>query len=125
MESEQGSIVILYEGEYIAQLLRQWLQDAGYRVAMAVSGGNFTQDAFQVDFDLVVIEVRLIGVKDVLRVGKLRSLHPDLPIVLYTTLPSPSLAGYLYMAGIRQIWNKWASKSEILESVEDLIFPQG
>lgn len=79
-----GSVLVVDDDKNIRLLLSQCLEEAGYEVNSAVDGEHAVKKAEERRFDLVLLDMKLPGIDGLQVLRKLRSLWPDLPIVIIT-----------------------------------------
>jgi DNA-binding response OmpR family regulator len=79
-------ILIVEDEERIASLVKQGLEENGYEAMIAYDGLTGKKLAFQQNFDLVISDIILPHISGIELCRELRSIKPDLPIILLTAL---------------------------------------
>ncbi|GAH69988.1 unnamed protein product, partial [marine sediment metagenome] len=92
-ESVQGKPVLIVEDEAIMrESLRDWLKDEGYQVETAEQGEEALQRIGEVDFGVVVLDLRLPGKDGIEVLKEARAQRPQLKGIIITAYPSVETA---------------------------------
>jgi CheY-like chemotaxis protein len=78
------TILFVDDHEVLARLSCEILEMQGYRAVSAYSGADALAKFEEQTFDMVVTDVRMEGMNGLELARKLRSLYPDLPVILVT-----------------------------------------
>jgi DNA-binding NtrC family response regulator len=76
----------------VRESIRDWLEDAGYQVAMASSGEEALEMVAKEDFSILVLDVRLPGKTGIKVLKELKELKPQIKSIVITAYPSVELA---------------------------------
>jgi DNA-binding response OmpR family regulator len=114
--------VLLVEDEVnVANGLKLILDDAGYDVDVALDGRK-ALSLFQDDgVDLVVSDLRLPDIDGMEVVREMKSLKPDLDVIIITGYPSMSSAIDSGKLGVREYLRKPFTEDEFMEAVDKAI----
>jgi CheY-like chemotaxis protein len=99
------------------------LEHSGYEVS-AVHSGYEALRAFLTSprsFDLVILDQEMPGLKGTEVAEKLTTLHPGMPILLYTGSQDGDLAALARAAGIREVAAKSLTTEELLELIDKTV----
>jgi len=68
----------------ILDILREFLEARGYDVATARNGGDAMMILATSAFDVVLLDVRMPRVDGIAALRHIRTLHPELPVIMLT-----------------------------------------
>ncbi len=85
-------ILIVDDEPIVRESIRDWLKDAGYKVATAESGEEALELIQNQDFSLVVLDVRLPGKTGIIVLKEIKALKPQIKSIVITAYPSTELA---------------------------------
>jgi len=79
-------ILIVEDEERIASLVKQGLEEQGHTAIIAYDGLNGKKLALQNDYDLLISDIILPHLSGLELCREIRSIKPDLPVILLTAL---------------------------------------
>jgi two-component system, response regulator, stage 0 sporulation protein F len=82
------TILIVEDDESLVDLYCLELQDEGYRVISASSGGAALDRMQREDVDLVVLDIRMEGMDGLTTLAELLRMRRDLPVVINSAYPA-------------------------------------
>src|SRR5687768_7216369 len=68
----------------ILDILTEFLEARGYEVATAQNGGDAMMTLATSTFDVVLLDVRMPRVDGIAALRHIRTLHPELPVIMLT-----------------------------------------
>ena len=108
MQDGSGVRVLVAEDEIsVAEMIFDALSEAGFRVTLAADGMAALVEYSRGQFDVLLTDVRMPNLDGVGLVRRLRSLQPDLPIVV--------LSGYMSQDDWKQLRQLGVAADLILE----------
>jgi DNA-binding NtrC family response regulator len=93
------SLLVVDDDAAMRQMLASLFQDRGFRVQEAGSADAALERAQEVDFDVVITDVRMPGRSGIELVGELHRLRPDTPAIVMTAFGSIDSAVEAMRAG--------------------------
>jgi excisionase family DNA binding protein len=91
IRAQRSSVLVVDDEETHRLIMRSALEGAGYRVALAARGAEATDLARRERPDLLVLDLKMEGMTGVDVLRDLRSLYPDLPVLVVTGYPDSEL----------------------------------
>ena len=91
MPKEQ-SILVVDDEPIVRESIRDWLVDAGYKVATAESGEEALKLMEQQEFSIIILDVRLPGKTGISVLKDVKAVKPSLKSIIITAYPSVELA---------------------------------
>jgi DNA-binding response OmpR family regulator len=79
-------ILLIEDEERIAELIKKSLEEQAYSVSVALDGSTGKKLAIANDFDLIITDIILPGINGIDLCREIRSLNPDIPIIMLTAL---------------------------------------
>ncbi|MBM4432635.1 MAG: response regulator [Chloroflexi bacterium] len=89
---EKHSVLVVDDEPIVRESIRDWLEDAGYQVAVASSGEEALEMVAKEDFSILVLDVRLPGKTGVKVLKELKEVKPQIKSIIITAYPSVELA---------------------------------
>jgi DNA-binding response OmpR family regulator len=80
------NILIIEDEERLALLLKQGLEENGYKATLAFDGLTGKNLALENDYDLIIMDIILPGVNGIDLCKEVRAVKPDIPILMLTAL---------------------------------------
>lgn len=80
------NILVIEDEERLAILVKQGLDDNGYTTTLAFDGMTGKYMAIQNDYDLIIMDIILPGINGIDLCKEVRSVKPDIPILMLTAL---------------------------------------
>lgn len=89
--SHPPCLLVIDDDPSIRKLLRRNLEAEGYRVITAASGSEGLEYAQQNAVHLVLLDLKMPGMKGPEIIAELRKTHPDLPVIIVTGYPDSQM----------------------------------
>ncbi len=86
MAGELGRVLVVDEEESIRNLLQRVLKEAGYEVLMAANGEEALVKISQVDFSVVLLDIRMPWISGMEVLQQLTTDHHDICVVMVTAV---------------------------------------
>jgi len=84
-------ILIVDDEPIVRESLRDWLQDAGYRVMTAESGEQALDMITKQDFCVLILDIRLPGRTGIAVLKEVKDKKPDMKAIIITAYPTSDL----------------------------------
>lgn len=85
---EQKSVLVVDDEPIVRESLQDWLEDAGYQVAVAESGEEALKIIEKQDFSVMVLDIRLPGKSGMTVLKEVKAQRPWLKSIIITAYPS-------------------------------------
>ncbi len=92
MDIQKHPILVVDDEPIVRESIRDWLLDAGYKVATAESGEEALDMMRKQDYGIVVLDVRLPGKTGITVLKDIKALKPSIRSIIITAYPSTELA---------------------------------
>ncbi len=92
MDIQKHPILVVDDEPIVRESIRDWLLDAGYKVATAESGEEALDMMGKQDYGIVVLDVRLPGKTGITVLKDIKALKPSIRSIIITAYPSTELA---------------------------------
>ena len=92
MDIQKHPILVVDDEPIVRESIRDWLLDAGYKVATAESGEEALDMVKKQDYGIVVLDVRLPGKTGISVLKDLKAVKPAIRSIIITAYPSTELA---------------------------------
>jgi DNA-binding response OmpR family regulator len=113
--------IVIYEGDFLIRaLLKDWLEEEGYRVRF----GNPCQAGADAPCDLVIVSIYMPKQNGSQSVRDIQAAHPGTPLIAISGQFRPGLAPTGATAkslGVRQVVAKPLARKELIESVRGIL----
>lgn len=86
--NDQPSILVVDDELLIRDLLYDFFNNQGWRIAVAENGKKALELLKGQSFDLVLSDIKMPELDGLSLTARLRETHPDLPVILMTGFPS-------------------------------------
>ena len=86
------SVLIVDDEPIVRESIRDWLEDAGYQVSTAESGEEGLEMVQKQDFSIILLDVRLPGKTGVRVLQEMKTLKPNIKVILITAYPTTEMA---------------------------------
>ncbi|MBW2288928.1 MAG: sigma-54-dependent Fis family transcriptional regulator [Deltaproteobacteria bacterium] len=86
--SERRQLLLVDDDSAMRQMLAALFEEQGYTVHQADSARSAIAQAQEIDFDVVLSDIRMPGKTGIEMVGEMRSLRPRTPVILMTAFGS-------------------------------------
>jgi two-component system response regulator PilR (NtrC family) len=83
------NILVVDDEQSMRDFLKILLQKEGYRVETGNNADAALKKLQDSSFDLVISDIRMPGMSGLEMLGKIKELHPDLPVIMITAFASP------------------------------------
>ncbi|MGI8603685.1 MAG: response regulator [Verrucomicrobiales bacterium] len=97
--SGQPTVLVVDDDPALQQIFKQFLKKAGFGRIVVGTGAEALQYAERQKFDLVFLDLKLPDIPGDELYKKLKSLHPDLPIVIITGYPDSEILSKILAGG--------------------------
>jgi len=85
LEARLAFRILVVDDELVVRdSTKEWLEDEGFRVDMAGSGGEALEKLAGQHYDLVLLDVKMPGMDGVEVLKRAREMYPELPVVMMT-----------------------------------------
>ncbi len=122
--SQASSILIIDDELNIRHTLAIILQRAGYQVTAAASAKEALHNLSKGAYDLVFLDIRMPEVDGMTLLPQIRSLYPDMPVLIVTAHATLETAMQAVRQGARDYLLKPVDPSKILARVEEILAEQ-
>ena len=85
-------ILIVDDEPIVRESIRDWLKDAGYKVATAETGEEALEMVKKRDFSVLVLDIRLPGKTGIKVLQEIKALKPEIKSIIITAYPTSELA---------------------------------
>ncbi len=92
MKTQSKLILVVDDEENIRELLRESLEDEGYRVNVAKNGQEAVEKVRALNPDTVLMDVKMPVMSGMDAFLKIKESQPDLPVIFLTAFGSSDLA---------------------------------
>jgi DNA-binding NarL/FixJ family response regulator len=72
-------------------------------------------------YDLIFLDILMPGISALDTLKQIKSIHPDLPVIVFTMNPDESFAVRMLTSGASAYLNKESSPEQIINTMEDVI----
>ena len=93
-------ILVVDDEPIVRESIRDWLKDAGYRVATAESGEEALELIEKQDFSVIIMDIRLPGKTGITVLKEVRALKPCIKSIIITAYPSAEIAAEARKLGV-------------------------
>ena len=98
-EGGQPTVLVIDDDPALQTLFKQFLKKAGFGRVVVGSGAEAIAFAEKQDFDLVFLDLKLPDISGDELYVKLKSMHPELPIVIITGYPDSEILSKILSIG--------------------------
>jgi DNA-binding NtrC family response regulator len=85
-------ILIVDDEDIVRQTLGDYLQELGYQVDYAVDGSAGLKAVEANTYSLALVDIRLPGMDGLSLLRHIRSIHPEMPVIILTGHGDPSMS---------------------------------
>ena len=85
-------ILVVDDEPIVRESIRDWLKDAGYKVATAETGEEALEMIEKQDFSVMILDVRLPGKTGIKVLREVKALKPQIKSIVITAYPTVELA---------------------------------
>ncbi len=113
----EPSILIVDDEPILRESLRDWLEEAGYKISIAATGKEALKILKKQNFGLMIIDYGLPGMDGISVMKKVRIIKPSVKSVLVSAYPSAELS----VEAIKQGAIGFLIKPVALDKLEKLV----
>jgi DNA-binding NtrC family response regulator len=84
-------ILIVDDEPIVRESLKDWLEDAGYKVVTAETGEQALELISEKDFSVVILDIRLPGRTGIAVLKEVKDKKPDIKAIIITAYPTSDL----------------------------------
>jgi DNA-binding NtrC family response regulator len=92
-------ILIVDDEPIVRESLKDWLEDAGYKVVTAEAGEQALELIAEKDFSVVILDIRLPGRTGIAVLKELKEKKPELKAIIITAYPTSNLTAEALQLG--------------------------
>ncbi len=81
-------ILVVDDEPIVRESIRDWLKDAGYKVATAESGEEALELIKKQDFSVMILDIRLPGITGIKVLREAKSIKPGIKSIIITAYPT-------------------------------------
>jgi DNA-binding response OmpR family regulator len=120
MDAEPVPIRVLIADDYVAlhRAITRLLQPACDVVGSVTDVTHLVAETVRLQPDVVVLDLRMVGVDGLDVCGQLRNASPGVQILLYSAAEGPDLRGYALAAGAADFIVKTRVTEELLPAIQ-------
>jgi len=93
-------ILIVDDEPIVRESIRDWLKDAGYKVATAETGEEALALVEKQDFSVIIMDIRLPGKTGITVLKEVKALKPGIKSIIITAYPSAEMAAEARKLGV-------------------------
>ena len=120
-----GRILIIDDEKEIRDILKMYLESAGYKVTEANDGeeaiNKMKEGANLLQVGLIITDIRMPKVDGVEAIDYIRGNAPSIPIIVLTGYPDADFGESLLGKGVKEYLIKPVEKSVLLEIVKKIL----
>jgi DNA-binding NtrC family response regulator len=114
-------ILIVDDEPIVRESLRDWLEDAGYKVATAESGEKALELIEKTDFCVMILDIRLPGRTGISVLKEVKAKKPNTKAIIITAYPSSDLTAEALKLGALDYLIKPIVPDELEKLVRDAV----
>ena len=119
--SKGATILVIDDEEAIRLLFKATLEELGHRVIVAENGLEGLELVKQQDFDLVFLDLKMLGMVGDELFGRIKAIKPRLPVTITTGYPDSDMMKRALAQGPFGVMNKPFSGSDIVAAVNNFL----
>jgi len=93
-------ILIVDDEPIVRESIRDWLKDAGYKVATAETGEEALALVGKQDFSVIIMDIRLPGKTGITVLKEVKALKPGIKSIIITAYPSAEMVAEARKLGV-------------------------
>ncbi len=123
MNRDYIRILLVDDQDVLVDLVREILEDVGYRVTTFTSSAAALQafSAAPSTFDLVVADEKMPEMSGTDLAQEIMEIRPAIPVILYTDFPEIAVEKQARLLGVRAIVRKSSRMEELVASIRRLL----
>jgi FixJ family two-component response regulator len=110
-------VAVVEDEESFRESLEGLLQAVGHEVLLYLSGEDFLQSGRLADIDCLITDFGLPGMDGIDLLRAARAVRPDLPVIVITARPEPSILSRALAAGAHRAFKKPVNSTDLLKAV--------
>lgn len=118
----KARILVVDDENIIRELFKEGLGEQGHRVITAEDGYKGLELLKQRDFDIVFVDLKMVGMDGAELLGQIKAIKPDLPVVVITGYPDSDMMARALTHGPFAVMNKPFSESDIVEVLNSFLW---
>ena len=119
--SKGATILVIDDEEVIRLLFKETMEELGHRVVVAENGLEGLELVKQQDFDLVFLDLKMLGMVGDELFGRIKAIKPRLPVTITTGYPDSDMMKRALAQGPFGVMNKPFSGSDIVAAVNNFL----
>jgi CheY-like chemotaxis protein len=119
----KARVLAIDDQQVILDLISAMCQSLGYEVTTASTGEEGVRLASQVSFDIVLTDLAMPGMSGLEVARKIRSMHPQVPIILVTGWEVKVAPGELEASGVTEVLYKPFRIEQLTDLIRSAIAP--
>ena len=117
----KANILVIDDEEIIRALFKETLEELGHRVITVDSGSKGLELVKQQDFDLLFLDLKMLGIDGAELFRQIKSIKPKLPVTIITGYPDSDMMARALAQGPFGAMNKPFTESDIITAVNNFI----
>ena len=117
-------VAVVEDDESFREALEGLFQTVGHEVLLYISGEDFMQSGRLADVGCLITDFGLPGMNGIDLLRAAHAVRPDLPVIMITSSPEPSILSRALAAGAHRVFTKPLDSSELLKAVTAAKQPQ-
>ena len=110
-------VAVVEDEESFRESLEGLFQSVGHEVLVYLSGEEFMQSGRLADIDCLITDFGLPGMNGIDLLRAAHAVRPDLPVIIITARPEPSILTRALAAGAYRAFTKPVNSFDLLEAV--------
>lgn len=110
-------VAVVEDEESFRESLEGLLHAVGHEVLLYLSGEDFLQSGRLADIDCLITDFGLPGMDGIDLLRAARAVRPNLPVIVITARPEPSILSRALAAGAHRAFKKPVNSTELLKAV--------
>jgi FixJ family two-component response regulator len=117
-------VAVVEDDESFREALEGLFQTVGHEVLLYISGEDFMQSGRLADVGCLITDFGLPGMNGIDLLRAAHAVRPELPVIMITSSPEPSILSRALAAGAHRAFTKPLDSSELLKAVTAAKQPQ-
>ena len=110
-------VAVVEDEESFRESLEGLFQAVGYEVLLYLSAEDFLRSGRLADVDCLITDFGLPGMNGIDLLRAAHAVRPQLPVIVITARPEPSILSRALAAGAHRAFTKPVNSSELLKAV--------
>ncbi len=121
MKKVKARVLVVDDDELIRSLFKEVLEEEGHIVVTVETGTEGLTSIMQRDFDLVFLDLKLTGIDGAEILQEMRSIKPEIPVVIITGYPDSELMERAMRQGPLGVMLKPFDDSQIITATNNFL----